>query len=110
MATIPHAQAKIGGVVLTATTATSGPDTLRPDENVVLIVQNGAGVATVVTVTVPGNTKYGQANPDVASVSIPAAGVAAIGPFPADLADPVDGLIDVDATPNASVSFYAVRV
>jgi len=110
MATIPHAQSAIGGVVLTAVAATAGPDTILPGDNVTLIVHNGNAGAVTVTVVVPGNTKYGLANPDVTSVSIPAGGHAVIGPFPADLADPADGLIDVTASPSASVNFYAVRV
>ncbi len=110
MANIPVVQAKIGGVVLTATTATAGPDTVTPGERVVLFVKNDNAGAVTVVVTVPGTTKYGQAQPDVTSVSIGAGAVAVIGPFPVDLADPADGLVDVDATPNTSVSLYAVRV
>jgi hypothetical protein len=110
MATIPHTQAKISGVVLSATAATAGPDTLAPDDRVILLVQNGSAAAVTVTVTVPGNTKYGQVNPDVTSVSVPASGgIATIGPFPRDLADPTDGLIDITASASASVSFYAIR-
>ena len=110
MALISQAQAKIGGTVLTATTATAGPDTLKPGDRVVLIVKNDNASAVTVVVTVPGNTKFGQPEPDVTSVSIPTGQLAVIGPFPAELADPTDGLVDVDATPNTSVSFYAVRV
>lgn len=107
MANIPHTQAKIGGVVLAATAATAGPDTLAPDDRVVLLAQNNS--AGAVTVTVPGTTQYGQAQPDVTSVSIPAGEIGALGPFPRGLADPADGLVDVTST-STSVDFYAVRV
>lgn len=110
MANIPHTQARIGGVVLSATGATAGPDTLYPGDNVALLVHNRSASPITVTVTVPGNTKYGQANPDVTSVSVPASGIGLIGPFPADLADPADGLVDVTASASASVDFYAVKV
>lgn len=109
MATIPHTLAKIGGVVMTPVSATAGPDTMKPGDNVNLIVNNGNASATVVTIVVPGNTKYGQAIPDVTGVSIPAGSHAVFGPFPADLADPADNLIDITAVPFASVTFYAVR-
>ncbi|RSN65418.1 hypothetical protein DMH01_03305 [Amycolatopsis sp. WAC 04182] len=110
MALIPHTQAQIGGVVLAPTAATAGPDTLRPDDRLLLIVQNGSAGTVAATITVPGNTKYGQAQPDITSANIAAGALHAFGPFPADLADPADGLVDVDVNPSASVSLYAVRV
>lgn len=108
MANIPHQQAKIGGVLLTPTTATAGPDTVSPDDRLILIVQNNDASAVTVTVTVPGNTRWGVAEPDVTSVSIPAGDLAAIGPFPRELADPADGLVDITAS-STSVDLYAVR-
>lgn len=110
MANIPHTQAKIGGVVLAATAATAGPDTVKPGDNVVLLVHNRSAGAITVTTVVPGNTRWGVAEPDVTSVSIPAAGLAVLGPFPAALADPADSLVDVTASASASVDFYAIRV
>lgn len=110
MAEIPHTQARIGGVVLTPTAATAGPDTVKPSDRVALLVHNRSAGAVTITVTVPGNTKWGQPEPDVTSVSIPASGFATIGPLPRDLADSTDGLIDVTASPNASVDFYAIAI
>lgn len=109
MANIPHTQAKIGGVVLNPTAATAGPDTLEPDDRVVLLCQNGSTAAITVTVAVPGNTRWGQAEPDVTSVSIPAGSLGVLGNFPRELADPADGLIDITASATASVNFYAIR-
>lgn len=109
MANIAHQQAQIGGVVLSATTATAGPDTLEPGDRVVLFVHNNDASAATVDVTVPGNTRWGQPQPDVTSVSIPAGDHAVIGPFPRELADPSDGLVDVTSS-STSVDFYAVRV
>ncbi|OQO89929.1 hypothetical protein B1813_19000 [Saccharomonospora piscinae] len=108
MANIPHQQAKLGGTVLSATAATAGPDSLAPDDRLVLVVQNNDAAAVTVTVTVPGTTRWGQDEPDVTSVSIPAGEMAAVGPFPRALADPSDNLVDVTAS-SASVNFYAVR-
>lgn len=109
MANVPHTQAKIGGVVLSATAATAGPDTLAPGDDVALLVHNTSAGAVTVTVTVPGSTKYGQDQPDVTSVSIPAAGLAVIGPFPSDLRDPADNLVDVDVSAPTGVNLYAIR-
>lgn len=109
MATIPVASATVGGFNLTPTTATSGTDTIAPgSSDILLIVDNGNASATVVTVTVPGNTEWGVAEPDITGVSIPAAGHGVFR-LPHRLADPSTGLITVKAEPNTSVSLFAVR-
>lgn len=108
MASIAIQQAQIGGVVLSGTAATAGPDTLEPDARLVLIVKNDDAASVTVDVTVPGDTRWGQPQPDVTSVSIPAGELAALGPFPRELADPSDDLIDITAS-STSVTFYAVR-
>lgn len=110
MAEIPITQAQIGGVVLSATAATAGPDTVRPGDDVVLLVVNGDASPITVDVTVPGNTKWGQAQPDVTSVSIPAGDMAVIGPLPRELADDTDNLVDVTSSSTSSVDLYAIRV
>lgn len=110
MANIPHQQAQIGGVVLSATAATAGPDTVAPGDHVVILVENNNASAVVVTVSVPGDTKWGQPEPDVNSLSIPAGTFAVVGPLPRELADPADGLVDISASPSASVNYYAIRV
>jgi len=109
MATIPVVTPAISGAAMTATNATAGPDTLTPAGRPVhLIVNNASGGAITVTVVVPGNTKYGPANPDVTSASI-GAGAHGVILLPADIADPTTGLIGVTASATTSVSFYAVR-
>lgn len=108
MATIPTAQSRIGGAVLTATTATTGPDQISPGDDVVLLVRNDDTVAVTIDIHVPGNTKWGEPQPDVTSVSIPAGDLAHIGPLPRDLADPSTGMVHVTASSTA-VSLYAIR-
>lgn len=111
MADIPIVQAQIGGVVLSDTAATSGGDTISPPgDNVILLVSNGSASGITVDVTVPGNTKWGQAQPDVTSVSIPAGGLGVIGPLPRELADPSAGSVEVTASSTSSVNLYAIRV
>ena len=109
MATVPVQQAQIGGVVLTATAATAGPDKVLPGDRTILLVNNGGASAITATVVVPGNTKYGQAEPDVTTISIGAGKLGAIGPLPADLAGS-DGTVSVTVSSATSVTLSAVRV
>lgn len=111
MATINQVQAKISGTVLTSTAATAGPDKVLPGDsgaNVYVLIQNGSGSAVTVSVADPGKTKYGQNNPVIPSVSVPAAGIAVLGPIPADLKQS-DGYVNLTASATTSVSFYAFR-
>jgi hypothetical protein len=63
-----------------------------------------------VTVLTPGNDKYGQARPDIA-VAVPATtGERLIGPFPADLADPADGLVAITYSGVTSLTVAAVTL
>jgi hypothetical protein len=110
MATVPIKQAIIGGVLVPSTDATAGPDRIAWNERAAAFVENGNAGAVVVTVVVPGNTKWGPANPDIPSVSIPAGSRAVIGPFPKELADPVTGLVDLSVVPFASVKLYGISV
>lgn len=105
MATVPVVQPQIIGTLLTATAATAGPDKVLPGST--LIINNGGGTAITVTVVVPGNTKYAQPQPDVTSVSIPAARIGTIGPLPRDLVG-TDGLVAFTCSASASVSLYAI--
>ncbi|WP_372672974.1 hypothetical protein [Amycolatopsis kentuckyensis] len=112
MATITRAQAKISGTVLTATPATAGPDKVAPGDSgagTYVFVQNGGGASITVNVADPNAPKYGQTLPPITSVPVPAAGVAVIGPIPADLAQPSDALAWLTASATASVNFYAFR-
>lgn len=109
MALLVATQAKIGGAVVTPTAADVAGETFRPDDHVVLWVVNGSGGSINVTVAVPGNSKYGPANPDVV-VAIAAGVSQGIGPFPADLADPADGLVHVTYSAVTTVTRRLVRV
>lgn len=111
MSTIVQVQAKLGGTVLTATAATAGPDKVTPGDagtKVYVVVQNASGGAITVSVADPGKTKYQQANPAVTSVSVPAAGLAVLGPVEQDLVQS-DGFVNLTASSATSVSFYAFR-
>lgn len=59
-----------------------------------LYVRNGSGVSITVTVTVPGNTKYGVANPAFTK-AVAAGATTQFGPFPADLGAVSDQLVGI---------------
>ena len=98
--------ASVAGTALTQRSAASG-DKITPADNLMLIVTNG-GVAEVdLTVAVPGNTAYGQPNPDVVA-TIAASGTEAIALLK-EWADPSDGLIALTWESTTSVTYYVVR-
>jgi hypothetical protein len=111
MAAIPLVTADIDGVSLANTTATAGPDTIAVGVgggDVFLFVNNANASATVGTITTPGTTKYGSAEPDIVSPSV-ATATHAVWRLPDSLVDPSTGNISVTFAPNSSVTLYAVR-
>lgn len=109
MALLTPVQAQITGAVSTLAAADVAGETFRPDDRAILQVTNGSGASITVTVIVPGNTRYSQAEPDIAVVV--AAGTSrAIGPFPNDLGDPTTGLVNVTYSAVTTVTRALVRV
>lgn len=108
MSTLNYQNAKIEGTAVTMAAASAGGDKVPPNLNGALMVVNGDAAAKTVTVVVPGNTKYGQADPDV-TVTVPAGATALVGPFPQDLAD-VDGLVAITYSAVTSVTVAAVSI
>lgn len=106
MATISYTHPTIFGVTYAPVAASVGGDKVSPGPGLVLIT-NGGGSTITVTIAVPGNDKYGHALADI-TVSIPAAGVRAIGPFSNDLADPSDGLVAITYSAVTSVTIGAL--
>lgn len=92
MATLSYQTARPTGLNVTLAAAAGGGDAIRPNDRGVVMFKNLDSTATVVTLVTPGTDKYGSARPDP-TFSIPAAGVAVLGPFPTDLADPSTGLV-----------------
>jgi hypothetical protein len=111
MATLSYIQAKTSAVSAAAQAAASaGGDKVAPNERGMLVFRNGDGTSKTVTVAVPGNTKYGVANPDVPYV-VPAGATAYIGPLSADLGDPADnGLIAITYSAVTSCTVSAVTI
>lgn len=108
MAVLAVQQSKITGTAVTFAAAAAGGDSFLPGAHVALHVRNGDVSAKTVTVVVPG-TRYDQANPDI-PVVVAAGAHTVIGPFPADLADPSDGQVDVLYSAVTSVTVALVGV
>jgi hypothetical protein len=98
MALLSVQQAALAGKAITFANATSGGDTLKPRSRSVLLVKNGDASAKTVTVVIPGNTEFGQPQPDVA-VTVAAGAETLIGPFPAG---------SEDDTGTVSITYSAV--
>lgn len=109
MATLTYQTASIAGAAYATVAAAAGGDKVAPNDRGAVLVTNGSGSPITVTVAVPGNTKYGQAAPDV-PVTVPASGSRLIGPFPSDLADPTDGLVAITYSAVTTVTVAAIQV
>lgn len=111
MATLTYQQVSVtAGLapVLAAATVTTG-DAATPNDRGFFMVKNGSGSPINVTVVVPGNTKYGLANPDP-SIAVAAGATTLIGPLPVDLGDPTTGLVTVICSSVTTVTIGAVQV
>lgn len=110
MATLNYIQAKTTGVAAaTQAAASAGGDKVAPNDRGMLVFRNGDAAAKTVTLVVPGNTKYGLANPD-ATYSVAAGATAYIGPLSSDLADPADGLVAFTYSAVAACTVSAVSI
>jgi hypothetical protein len=95
------------GVTLTQRSAAAG-DKITPDDNLALIISNGSGGSVTCTAAVPGNTSYGEANPD--PVRTVGAGATVGFKLQKDWADPSDGLIALTWSATTNVTYYVVRL
>lgn len=106
MALLAKQIAKIGGTAVAFAAAAAGGDQVKADTRSVLLVKNGAGALITVTVVIPGNTEFGQPQPDVA-VDVAAGATAAIGPFPREAGDD-SGQVTVTYSDATSVTVAVV--
>lgn len=109
MAALTPTRAKLTGTSASYVAAGASGDTFDPGDNTILLVKNGSGSSITVTVATPGNTEYGQAEPDV-TVTVAAGAEQAIGPFPASLADPTDGKVHVTYSSVTTVTILLLGV
>lgn len=101
MALLTYQAPKLSGTAVTYAAASAGGDTMGRTTSGVLRVKNGSAGVVTVTIVTPGNTQYGQADPDI-PVAVAAGAEVAIGPFPDGLA--VDGVISVTYSTVTSVT------
>lgn len=101
MALLAHQAPKLTGTPVTYSAAAAGGDTMVHTTAGALRVKNASAGAVTVTVVTPGNTRYGQADPDI-PVVVSAGTEVAIGPFPDALA--VEGILSVTYSAVASVT------
>lgn len=101
MALLTYQRPQLSGTAVTYSAASAGGDTIGQTTGGSLRVKNGSAGTITVTVVTPGNTRYGQADPDI-PVSVAAGAEVAIGPFPDALA--VDGVISVTYSAVTSVT------
>lgn len=106
MALLAEQQVGVLGITPTFVAATSGGDTIAPDDNLILAIHNADGSAHTVTLVRPG-TEYGQANPDV-SLAV-AAGATSYMAVPREFVDPATGLIGVTYSAVTSVTVALLR-
>lgn len=109
MATLPTQSAKVAGTAVTMAAASGGGDKVDAGQHTALLVTNGSGGSINVTVAVPGNTKYGVAEPDLV-VAVAAGATKLIGPLPVDLEDDTDRLIHVSYSAATSVTVAAIEI
>lgn len=109
MATLNYAQATVAGTNPGLVAASAGGDKVGPSDRGALLVRNGSGASINVTVVVPGNSRFGPPNPDVV-VAVPAGADRLIGPLPAELADPIDGLVAITYSAVTTVTVAAVSI
>lgn len=107
MATLTYQQAKVSGTAVNLVAADAAGDKVVPGSGA-LMVRNASAGSISVTLDVPGNTKYGLANPDLV-VAVAAGATTLIGPLPGDLAGS-DGLVAFTYSAVASVTVAAVSI
>lgn len=108
MALLSYQQAAAVGADIALAAAAGGGDTVAPRADGIVLVRNGSGAEITVTVVVPGS-QYGKARPDITK-AVAAGAFAAFGPFPTDLADPTDQLVDITYSAVTTVTVAAIRI
>jgi hypothetical protein len=109
MATLTYVQPTITGTNPAFAAAAGGGDKVAPNDRGYLHVKNGGGSPINVTIDVPGNTQFAQAQPDVV-VAVPNGGERIIGPFPAVLGQVSDGLVAITYSAVTSVTVAAITL
>jgi len=88
MAAIATQRVTVTGIAnVTFTAAAGGGDTFTGGARGIFHIRNASGSAITATIVVPGNTAYGQAQPDIAIIVPATTGHAMVGPFDSGMLD-----------------------
>lgn len=110
MATLTPVQAQLTGAVVTMAAASVGGDKVHGSDNVAILVTNGDATSTNVTIAVPGNTRAGQAEPDVV-VAVAAGATKIIGPLSDFLEDrATDRLVAITYSKVTTLTVAAITI
>lgn len=107
MANLDTSQAISSEAAISYSAVGGSGDRVLYGEGVFVVIRNGSGVSTTATITVPGNTAYGVANP----VKTKAVAASADVPIPLlpSYVDPTDGRVAISCTPTTTISIAVMR-
>lgn len=108
MADLAYQKAKTTGQEVAFVAAAGGGDTVPVNEHGALLVRNADAAPKTVTVVVPGK-RFGQNLADIPYI-VDAGDFGLIGPFPSDLADPIDGKVHITYSGVGNVSVAAIII
>jgi hypothetical protein len=107
MANLDTSQAISSEAAISYSTVGGSGDRVLYTPGTFVIIRNGAGSSTTATITVPGNTPYGVANP-VKTKTIAAGADVPILLLPAYV-DPADGRVAIACSPTTTISIAVMR-
>ncbi|MFB4280848.1 hypothetical protein ACBJ59_36550 [Nonomuraea sp. MTCD27] len=107
MANLDTSQAISSEAAISYAAVGGSGDRVLYTEGVFAVVRNGSGVSTTVTITVPGNTPYGVANP--VKTRTVAAGADVPIPLLPSYVDPSDGRVAIACAPTTTISIAVMR-
>ncbi|MFC4006641.1 hypothetical protein ACFOY2_05375 [Nonomuraea purpurea] len=107
MANLDTSQAISSEAAISYAAVGGSGDRVKYEPGMFVVIRNGSGSSTTATITVPGNTPYGVANP-VKTKTIAAGADVPIPLLPAYV-DSTDGRVAIACTPTTTVSIAVMR-
>ncbi|MEV6036033.1 hypothetical protein AB0L65_33100 [Nonomuraea sp. NPDC052116] len=107
MANLDTSQAISSEAAITYASVGGSGDRVKYEPGMFVIIRNGSGVSTTATITVPGNTKWGAANP--VKTKAVAAGADLPIPLLPEYVDPADGRVAIACAPTTTISIAVMR-
>lgn len=107
MANLDTSQAISSEAAISFITVGGSGDRVKYEPGTFLIVKNGAGAPTTGTITVPGNTRWGAANP--VKTKTVAAGAETPILLLSEYVDSADGRVAIVFAPTTTISVAVMR-